>query len=123
MKIVLIGYGKMGKEIEKVVFSCGYEIVSIIDINNQDDFEFEVFKLVDVVIEFINFMVVYSNYMKVFKVGVKLVLGSIGWMVEYGDEVKELCNKGGKILFWLFNFSLGVIIFLVVNKYLVKIMN
>ena len=38
MKIALIGYGKMGKEIEKVARSRGHEIVCIIDINNQDDF-------------------------------------------------------------------------------------
>ena len=44
MKIALIGYGKMGKEIEKVALSRGHEIVSIIDINNQDDFESEAFK-------------------------------------------------------------------------------
>ena len=44
MKIALIGYGKMGREIEKVALSRGHEIVSIIDINNQDDFESEAFK-------------------------------------------------------------------------------
>lgn len=44
MKIALIGYGKMGKEIEKVARSRGHEIVCIIDINNQDDFESEAFK-------------------------------------------------------------------------------
>ena len=100
MKIALIGYGKMGKEIEKVALSRGHEIVSIIDINNQDDFESEAFKA-----------------------GVKLVSGSTGWMAEHGDEVKELCNKGGKTLFWSSNFSLGVTIFSAVNKYLAKIMN
>lgn len=50
MKIALIGYGKMGKEIEKVARSRGHEIVCIIDINNQDDFESEAFKSVDVVV-------------------------------------------------------------------------
>ena len=48
MKIALIGYGKMGREIEKVALSRGHEIVSIIDINNQDDFESEAFKSADV---------------------------------------------------------------------------
>ena len=123
MKIALIGYGKMGKEIEKVALSRGHEIVSIIDINNQDDFESEAFKSADVAIEFTNPMVAYSNYMKAFKAGVKLVSGSTGWMAEHGDEVKELCNKGGKTLFWSSNFSLGVTIFSAVNKYLAKIMN
>ena len=123
MKIALIGYGKMGKEIEKVALSRGHEIVSIIDINNQDDFESEAFKSADVAIEFTNPMVAYSNYMKAFKAGVKLVSGSTGWMAEHGDEVKELCNKGGKTLFWSSNFSLVVTIFSAVNKYLAKIMN
>ena len=72
MKIALIGYGKMGKEIEKVARSRGHEIVCIIDINNQDDFESEAFKSADVAIEFTNPMVAYSNYMKAFKAGVKL---------------------------------------------------
>ena len=64
MKIALIGYGKMGKEIEKVARSRGHEIVCIIDINNQDDFESEAFKSADVAIEFTNPMVAYSNYMR-----------------------------------------------------------
>ena len=48
MKIALIGYGKMGKEIEKIALSRGHEIVSIIDINNQEDFESDAFKSADV---------------------------------------------------------------------------
>ena len=123
MKIALIGYGKMGKEIEKVARSRGHEIVCIIDINNQDDFESEAFKSADVAIEFTNPMVAYSNYMKAFKAGVKLVSGSTGWMAEHGEEIKKLCTEGGKTLFWSSNFSLGVSIFSALNKYLAKIMN
>ena len=52
MKIALIGYGKMGKEIEKVAVARGHEIVSIIDVDNQDDFNSEAFKSADVAIEF-----------------------------------------------------------------------
>ncbi len=96
MKIALIGYGKMGKEIEKVARSRGHEIVCIIDINNQDDFESEAFKSADVAIEFTNPMVAYSNYMKAFKAGVKLVSGSTGWMAEHGEEIKKLCTEGAK---------------------------
>ncbi len=93
MKIALIGYGKMGKEIEKVARSRGHEIVCIIDINNQDDFESEAFKSADVAIEFTNPMVAYSNYMRAFKAGVKLVSGSTGWMAEHGEEIKKLCTE------------------------------
>lgn len=123
MKIALIGYGKMGKEIEKVAVARGHEVVSIIDVDNQDDFNSEAFKSADVAIEFTNPMVAYDNYMKTFAAGVKLVSGSTGWMDKHGDEVKELCTKGGKTLFWSSNFSLGVAIFSTVNNYLAKIMN
>ena len=123
MKIALIGYGKMGKEIEKIALSRGHEIVSIIDLNNQEDFESDAFKSADVAIEFTNPMVAYTNYMKTFKAGVKLVSGSTGWLEEHGEEVKRLCTEEGKTLFWSSNFSLGVAIFSAVNQYLATIMN
>ena len=74
-------------------------------------------------IEFTNPTVAYNNYIKTFNAGVKLVSGSTGWMAEHGDEIKNLCEKEGKTLFWSSNFSLGVVIFSAVNKYLAKIMN
>ncbi|MEG0453811.1 MAG: 4-hydroxy-tetrahydrodipicolinate reductase [Bacteroides sp.] len=123
MKIALIGYGKMGKEIEQIALSRGHEIVSIIDVNNQEDFNSVAFKSADVAIEFTNPMVAYNNYIRAFEAGVKLVSGSTGWMAEHGDEIKQLCTEGGKTLFWSSNFSLGVAIFSAVNKYLAKIMN
>jgi len=123
MKIALIGYGKMGKEIEKIALSRGHQIVSIIDLNNQDDFTSEAFKSADVAIEFTAPTVAYNNYIRAFNAGVKVVSGSTGWMDEHGDEIKDLCKNGGKTLFWASNFSLGVAIFSAVNKYLAKIMN
>lgn len=123
MKLALIGYGKMGKEIEKLALSRGHEIVCIIDIDNQQDFESEAFRSADVAIEFTNPTVAYNNYIKTFNAGVKLVSGSTGWMENHGDEIRELCEKGGKTLFWASNFSLGVVLFSAVNKYLAKIMN
>lgn len=92
MKIALIGYGKMGKEIERL--PCrGHEIVSIIDVNNQEDFESAAFKSADVAIEFTNPTAAYNNYMKAFKADVKLVSGSTGWLEEHGEEVRKLCSK------------------------------
>ncbi|KAA6329216.1 4-hydroxy-tetrahydrodipicolinate reductase [termite gut metagenome] len=123
MKLALIGYGKMGKEIEKIALSRGHQIVSIIDIDNQEEFESEAFRSANVAIEFTNPTVAYDNYIKAFKAGVKLVSGSTGWMDKHGDEIKELCIHGGKTLFWASNFSLGVAIFSAVNNYLAKIMN
>lgn len=123
MKIALIGYGKMGKEIEKIAISRGHQIVCIIDVNNPEDFGSEAFRSADVAIEFTNPMAAYNNYMKTFAAGVKLVSGSTGWMAEHGEEVKRLCSEEGKTLFWSSNFSLGVTIFRAVNKYLAKVMN
>lgn len=64
MKIALIGYGKMGKEIEKIALSRGHEIVSIIDINNRQDFSSEAFRSADVAIEFTAPSVAYGNCWK-----------------------------------------------------------
>ena len=122
MKIALIGYGKMGKMIEQIAISRGHEIVSIIDIDNQQDFESAEFASADVAIEFTAPQAAYGNYLKAWDKGVKVVSGSTGWMKEHGDEVRKACNDG-KTLFWASNFSIGVAIFSAVNRYLAKIMN
>lgn len=123
MKIALIGYGKMGKEIEKIAKARGHEIVSIIDVNNREDFSSEAFRSADVAIEFTAPTVAYGNCLEAFRNGVKVVSGSTGWMNEHGEEMRRLCAEDGKTLFWSSNFSLGVAIFSAVNKYLAKIMN
>jgi len=128
MKIALIGYGKMGKMIEEIARSRGHEIVSIIDIDNQQDFESPAFASADVAIEFTNPTVAYANYLKAWKAGVKVVSGSTGWLKEHGDDVRHACQSKaeggeGQTLFWASNFSIGVAIFSAVNRYLAKIMN
>ena len=123
MKIALIGYGKMGKQIERIARSRGHEIVSIIDLDNQQDFNSEAFRSADVAIEFTNPQAAYGNYLRAFEAGVKVVSGSTGWLKDHGDDVRRLCTKEGKTLFWASNFSLGVAIFSAVNKYLARIMN
>ncbi len=123
MKIALIGYGKMGRMIEQIAKERGHEIVSIIDIDNQDEFESARFAEADVAIEFTSPMSAYGNYLKAFAKGVKVVSGSTGWMKEHGDEVRRLCTEGGQTLFWASNFSVGVAIFQAVNRYLAHIMN
>ncbi len=122
MKIALIGYGKMGKTIERIVQERGHEIVSVIDINNQDDFSSDAFKSADVAIEFTVPSVALENYKKAFKSGVAVVSGTTGWNDKL-PEMKELIEKEGYTLFWSSNFSIGVNIFMAVNKYLAKIMN
>lgn len=124
MKIALIGYGKMGRMIEQIAKERGHEIVSIIDVDNQQDFDSEAFKSADVAIEFTNPIAAYGNYLKAFKNNVKVVSGSTGWMKDHGDDVRQMCSEqGGQTLFWASNFSIGVAIFSAVNRYLAKIMN
>ncbi len=123
MKIALIGYGKMGKMIEQIAISRGHEIVSIIDIDNPEEFDSERFASADVAIEFTAPQAAYANYLKAWAHGVKVVSGSTGWMQEHGDEVRRQCTEGGKTLFWASNFSIGVAIFSAVNRYLARIMN
>ena len=124
MKIALIGYGKMGRMIEHIARGRGHEIVCIIDVDNQQDFDSEAFKSADVAIEFTNPTAAYGNYLKAFSHNVKVVSGSTGWMKDHGDDVKRMCSaEGGQTLFWASNFSVGVAIFSAVNRYLAKIMN
>ncbi|MBQ8543326.1 MAG: 4-hydroxy-tetrahydrodipicolinate reductase [Bacteroidaceae bacterium] len=123
MKIALIGYGKMGKTIEKIAIERGHEIVSIIDIDNREDFGSEAFRSADVAIEFTAPTVAYDNCKQAMAAGVKVVSGSTGWYSDHEAEMRELCEKEGKTLFWASNFSLGVAIFSAVNRYLAKIMN
>ena len=123
MKIALIGYGKMGKMIEQIALDRGHEIVSNIDIDNQEDFESEAFASADVAIEFTSPMTAYGNFLKAWAKGVKVVSGSTGWLKEHGDDVRKACGEDGKTLFWASNYSIGVAIFSAVNKYLAKIMN
>lgn len=121
MKLALIGYGKMGKTIERIALSRGHEIVSIIDVDNHQDFESEAFKSADVAIEFSIPAVALSNYRKAFAAGVPVVSGTTGWL-EHMDEVKAACTAGSTF-FYASNFSLGVNLFFKLNEQLAKMMN
>ena len=122
MKIALIGYGKMGKIIEQVAIARGHEIVSRIDIDNQDDFNSPAFKSADIAIEFTAPAVAIQNYRRAFDSGVSVVSGTTGWTDKI-EAVKSICNEKGLAFFWSSNFSLGVNVFFAINKYLAKIMN
>lgn len=122
MKIALIGYGKMGKTIEQIALNRGHEIVSIIDIDNQQDFDSDAFRSADVAIEFTTPNTAVDNYMKAFAQGVAVVSGSTGWTKRM-PEIKAICDKGDATFFWTSNFSLGVNIFFALNKYLSAIMD
>ncbi len=122
MKIALIGYGKMGKEIEKIAIDRGHEIVAKIDINSPDSFDSEAFKSAEAAIEFTRPEAAYDNYMKCFAANVPVVSGTTGWLDKI-DEIKAKCSDEGQTFFYASNFSLGVNIFFEINKQLAKMMN
>ena len=122
MKIALIGYGKMGKTIEQIAISRGHRIVSVIDVNNPEEFGSEDFRSAEVAIEFTTPASAFSNYLKCFEAGVAVVSGTTGWL-DHLHEIKERCAKEGRTFFYASNFSIGVNIFFALNKYLAKVMN
>ncbi len=113
----------MGKMIEQIARGRGHEIVSVIDIDNQQDFGSEAFGSADVAIEFTAPQAAYGNCLRAWAAGVKVVSGSTGWLEEHADDVRKACAEGGKTLFWASNFSVGVAIFAAVSKHLARIMN
>lgn len=123
MRIALIGYGKMGHMIEQIARERGHEIVSIIDIDNAEDFQSEAFASADVAIEFTAPQAAYNNVMQAFSKNVKVVSGSTGWLADHREEMERLCREEGKTLFWSSNFSVGMAIFQALNRYLANIMN
>lgn len=121
MKIALIGYGKMGKTIEKIAIARGHQITVRIDKDNQDDFDTEAFAASDAAIEFTTPSTAVANYMRAFAEGVPVVSGTTGWLAEM-PRVKAMCDRGEATFFWTSNFSLGVNIFFAVNRYLAALM-
>ena len=113
----------MGHIIEEIALSRGHEIVSIIDIDNPEDFQSPAFASADVAIEFTTPTAAFGNYQRAWAAGVKVVSGSTGWRADHEAEVRRACTEGGHTLFWASNFSLGVAIFSEVNKFLARLMN
>ncbi|NLX80902.1 MAG: 4-hydroxy-tetrahydrodipicolinate reductase [Proteiniphilum sp.] len=122
MKIALIGYGKMGHEIEAIALDRGHQVVCTIDINEDYKFESPEFKSADVAIEFTSPQSAFNNYKKAFAANVPVVSGTTGWL-EHIDEIKKECTDNGKTFFYASNFSLGVNLFFALNKKLAKMMN
>lgn len=122
MKIALIGYGKMGHIIERIALERGHEIVSKVDIDNQEEFESEAFASADVAIEFTVPTKAVENYRKAWNVGVPVVSGTTGWNAVLPELKEEIADKG-YTLFWASNFSLGVNLFFELNKRLAMMMN
>ena len=118
----LIGYGKMGKEIEKIAISRGHNITAKIDMQTEDTFDGEGFLNADVAIEFTIPDAAYNNYLECFKRNKPVVSGTTGWLDKI-EEIKEQCNQKGQTFFYASNFSVGVNVFFEINKKLAQLMN
>lgn len=122
MRIALIGYGKMGKEIEAVAKSRGHEVVLIIDVDNLSDFNATNMAKVQVAIEFSRPDSAFEHVMKCFDFDVPVVCGTTGW-TDRMQAVKDRCRDEKKSFLCASNFSLGVNIFFKLNTFLARIMN
>ncbi|MDH7444248.1 4-hydroxy-tetrahydrodipicolinate reductase [Aquimarina sp. 2201CG14-23] len=118
MNIALLGYGRMGKTIEKIATDRGHTIVLKVD---KDDLDYDV-SIADVAIDFSIPTAAVDNITKCFNSGVPIVSGTTGWLDHY-DEIIALCKekKGGFI--YASNYSLGVNLFFELNKKLSKMMS
>ncbi|MFI5157996.1 MAG: 4-hydroxy-tetrahydrodipicolinate reductase [Sphingobacteriales bacterium] len=122
MKIALLGYGKMGKIIEKIATDRKHEIVLKIDHDNLHELTAENLKKADVAIEFTMPGSVLGNIAKCFEAGTPVVVGTTGWYDEL-ENIKLQCEENNNSLLYATNFSVGVNIFFHINKMLAKLMN
>lgn len=118
MKIALLGYGKMGKVIERIALERGHEIVL-----KKDEFNtYDGLSTADVAIDFSVPTAAVNNISASFNANVPVVSGTTGWLEHY-DEMIALCKEKNGGFISSSNFSLGVNIFFGLNEYLAKIMN
>jgi 4-hydroxy-tetrahydrodipicolinate reductase len=119
LKIALLGYGKMGKEIERIASDRGHEIVAILDKNRK---EFGTLSHADVAIEFSIPSAAVSNIEKCFDHNIAVVVGTTGWYKDY-ERLAERARIEKQALFTATNFSLGVNLFFRLNGILASWMN
>ncbi|MDD5571510.1 MAG: 4-hydroxy-tetrahydrodipicolinate reductase [Bacteroidales bacterium] len=122
MKIALLGYGKMGKEIEAIAVKKNHQVVLKIDIDNTQDLTKEKLSKADVAIEFSVPEAAYKNILKCFEANVPVVSGTTGWLDKY-EEIEKLCLLQNQAILYSSNFSVGVNIFFQLNKKLAHVMN
>jgi len=122
MKIAILGYGKMGQQIEKVAFERKHKVVAYID--NEGDWSKQADKLkqADIAVDFSMPKVVVENIYKCFELNLPIVVGTTGWNQQL-IVLKEKCLQENQSLIYAANFSLGVNLFFALNKALAKIMN
>lgn len=124
MKIALIGYGKMGKEIEKVLLdqNAGDEIVLKITGSNLADLTVSNLKKADVAIEFTQPDAAVNNIKLCLQAGVPVVVGTTAWLGKL-PEVEQACAESNGTVFHSPNYSIGVNIFWEVNRRMAQLMN
>lgn len=120
LKVALFGYGKMGKEIEKVLLERGHQVSH--KITSKDHIEQIDFTDTDVVIEFSTPHAAKKNIEFCINHQLPIVVGTTAWY-EYFNEIESLVKQKNGSLLYATNFSLGVNLFFAVNKYMAKLMN
>jgi len=122
MKIILLGYGKMGKEIEKIAIARGHDILQRIDVENSYLLKEIIPGTVDVAIEFTQPDAAFDNIKLCLDRKVPVVSGTTGWLARK-NELEELIKKNDSTFFYASNYSVGVNLFFHFNKIMAKMMN
>lgn len=122
MNILLLGYGKMGKEIEKIAIGRGHQITHKIDLNNLADLKNINPAKVDTAIEFSGPEAAIANLLYCLNNGIPVVSGSTGWL-DKKTEIDTICLQKKGAFFYASNYSLGVNIFFHINRVLAKVMS
>ena len=122
MNIAIIGYGKMGKEIERVAQERGHQVVLKITSQNVKEYNFDNLKKVDVAIEFTSPDFAVNNINICLSSNTPIVVGTTGWYDRF-NEVKETVAEYEGSLLYATNCSVGVNLFFRLNKYLAKMMD
>ena len=117
MNIAIVGYGKMGKEIEKVLVSRGHKISLIIDKDNDSNFQ-----NTDIAIIFTSPKSTFNQIKNCLDANIKVVCGSTGWTDQI-NEIKNYCKKCNGTFLYSPNFSIGVNLFYRINDFLSGIMS
>ena len=121
MRIALIGYGKMGKIIEKLGLAQGHSFPLIIDLNNPGDLNPDSASGIDVAIEFSIPDSAPGNVMRCIELGIPVVTGTTGWNERF-EEVDAFCRENEGALFRASNYSIGVNILFAMNRKLAGMM-
>ncbi len=122
MKAIIIGYGKMGREIERILAERGHEVTLVVDQDNVSDLTAENLARADVAIEFTTPATAYGNLRKCLECGAAVVSGTTGW-TERLPELQGLCRERGGAMFYASNYSLGVNLMFRLNRELARLMN